>query len=47
MQGMGHRGYEEVALDREGVTQAFTSEKVKKIIKERGIKLLSIGDILK
>lgn len=47
MKGLGHKGYEEVALDRAGVTQAFTSEKVKKVIKERGIQLLSIGEVLK
>lgn len=47
MKTVGHVGYENVAIDREGVTRAFTSEKVKKVIRERGIELLSIGDILK
>lgn len=44
MKGMSHKGYEEVALDREGVTQAFTSQAVKDVIAKRGIKLLSIKD---
>lgn len=41
MQGMGHKGYEHVAIDREGVTRAFTSEKVRKVIEQRRVKLLS------
>ncbi|MDP8245587.1 MAG: polysaccharide deacetylase family protein [Candidatus Hinthialibacter antarcticus] len=46
MQAIGHKGYENVAIDREGVTRAFCSEKVKAVIKQRGIKLLSYSDIL-
>ena len=41
MQGLGHVGYENVAFDRDGVTAAFTSEKVRKAIQEKGIKLIS------
>lgn len=47
MRAMGHKGYEHVASDRDGVTRAFTSEKVKEVIKKRGIKLLSYGDFKK
>ena len=41
MQGHGHPGYEHVALHRDGVTKAFTSEKVKAVIAERNIQLIS------
>jgi chitin disaccharide deacetylase len=45
MRAIGHKGYEHVAADRDGVTRAFTSEKVKDIIKRRGIKLISYADL--
>jgi predicted glycoside hydrolase/deacetylase ChbG (UPF0249 family) len=45
MQGMGHKGYWEVASHRDGVTKAFTSPKVKEVIKRRGIKLVSYHDM--
>ncbi len=45
MQGMGHKGYWEVAAHREGVTKAFTSAKVKEVIKKRGIQLVSYHDM--
>lgn len=41
MQAMGHKGYEQVAADRAGVTHAFTSESVKKAIAARQVKLIS------
>jgi predicted glycoside hydrolase/deacetylase ChbG (UPF0249 family) len=41
-----HIGYENVAQDRQGVTDVFTSEKVKRVINERGIQLISYKDIL-
>ena len=47
MRAIGHKGYENVAADREGVTQAFTSDKVKEVIRRRGIQLVSYGDVLK
>ena len=47
MCAIGHKGYENVAADREGVTQAFTSDKVKEVIRRRGIQLVSYGDVLK
>ena len=46
MKGVGHVGYENVAYDREGVTRAFTSAEVKKVIAERGIKLMSIKEAM-
>jgi predicted glycoside hydrolase/deacetylase ChbG (UPF0249 family) len=45
MQGMGHKGYWEVASHRDGVTKAFTSPKVKEVIKRRGIPLVSYHDV--
>jgi chitin disaccharide deacetylase len=47
MRAIGHKGYEHVANDREGVTQAFTSDQVKEVIKRRKIKLMSYGDFRK
>jgi predicted glycoside hydrolase/deacetylase ChbG (UPF0249 family) len=47
MRAMGHLGYTNVAQDREGVTRAFTSDKVKAVIKQRGIKLVSYADLKK
>jgi hypothetical protein len=44
MQAMGHIGYRDVALDREGVTRAFTSAGVKEVIERRGIRLLSYAE---
>jgi len=44
MQALCHKGYESVARDRAGVTQAFTSEKVKQVIRARGIRLISYAD---
>ena len=45
MQAMSHPGNENVARDRDDVTKAFTSEKVKEVVKRRGIKLISYGDV--
>jgi predicted glycoside hydrolase/deacetylase ChbG (UPF0249 family) len=44
MRAIGHMGYENVAADRDGVTKAFTSDKVKAVIQKRGIKLISYAD---
>lgn len=41
-----HIGYENVAQDRQGVTDVFTSEKVKQVINERGIQLISYKGLL-
>lgn len=45
MRAIGHPGYRHVAADRDGVTRAFTSERVEAVIKARGIKLISYGDL--
>ncbi len=42
-----HIGYENVAEDRQGVTDLYTSEKVKNAIRQKGIVLISYGDLLK
>ncbi len=47
MQAIGHKGYENVAADRVGVTAAFTSPQVLEVIRRRGIQLVSYGDVLK
>jgi hypothetical protein len=41
MQGVGHIGYEDVAVDRQGVTDTWTSEKVKEAVSENGIELIN------
>jgi len=41
-----HIGYEGVAADRQGVTDLFTNEKVKAVIKEKGIQLISFKELL-
>ncbi len=40
-------GYENVAEDRQGVVDLFTSEEVKAIIKQKNIELISYKDVLK
>lgn len=45
MQGLGHPGYEGVALDRDNVTRLFTHKKVLKVIQKKGIKLISYKDL--
>jgi len=46
MQAYGHIGYENVATDRDMVTKTYTNKKVKQIIKQRNIKLISYKDLL-
>jgi chitin disaccharide deacetylase len=41
-----HIGYEGVAKDRQGVTDVFTNEKVKALIKQKGIKLIGYRDLV-
>lgn len=45
IQAMGHRGYENVAEDRAGVTYAFTSRQVMEVIERRKIRLISYADL--
>ena len=47
LRAIHHIGYENVAQDRQGVTDLFTSAKVKAFIKKRGIQLISYKDLLK
>lgn len=41
LQGVGHIGYEDVAIDRQGVTDTWTSEKVKQVIADKDIELVN------
>jgi CubicO group peptidase (beta-lactamase class C family)/predicted glycoside hydrolase/deacetylase ChbG (UPF0249 family) len=45
MRNIGHKGYENVAADRDGVTRAFTSARVKEVIARRRITIISYADI--
>ena len=47
MGAIGHTGYEDVAKDRDAVTEVFVNEKVKRAIKKLGIKLISYADLKK
>lgn len=47
MQTIGHIGYEDVAVDRQGVTDVFTSDRVKQIIREKGIELIGYKELIK
>jgi len=44
MRAIGHKGYWNVAAHRDAVTKAFTSAKVKEVIRKRGIQLVNYGD---
>jgi predicted glycoside hydrolase/deacetylase ChbG (UPF0249 family) len=46
MQAIGHKGYFDVATDRDQVTKTYTNEKVKEVIKQRNIRLISYKDLL-
>ncbi len=47
MKGIGHIRSRFVAMQRGGVTKAFTSDWVKDVIRKKGIKIVSYGDMLK
>jgi predicted glycoside hydrolase/deacetylase ChbG (UPF0249 family) len=47
LRAISHIGYEDVAQGRQDVTTIFTSEKVKEAINQKGIKLVSYGEVLK
>jgi CubicO group peptidase (beta-lactamase class C family) len=47
MQAVYHIGYENVAQDRQGVTDLFTSEKVKNALQEKGIETVSYNKVWK
>jgi len=45
MRATGHVGYETVAVDRQGVTDAWTSPAVKEVVRRRGIELIGYRDL--
>jgi predicted glycoside hydrolase/deacetylase ChbG (UPF0249 family) len=45
LRAISHIGYEDVAADRQGVTDLFTSKIVKDAIRKKGIKLISYADL--
>jgi CubicO group peptidase (beta-lactamase class C family)/predicted glycoside hydrolase/deacetylase ChbG (UPF0249 family) len=47
MQGVGHIGYEDVAVDRQGVTDTWTSEKVKEAVAKDGVELVNFITLTK
>lgn len=46
LRAVHHIGYENVAVDRQGVTTLWTNEAVKKTIREKNIQLISYRDVL-
>ena len=47
LRAVSHIGYEDVATDRQGVTDLFTSPVVKEAIAKKGIRLISYADLKK
>jgi hypothetical protein len=47
MRAIGHVGYENVAVDRQGVTDAWTSAAAKEIVRRRGIELVGYRDLVR
>lgn len=47
LRAIHHIGYENVAADRQGVTDVFTNDKVKAMIKERKIQLIGYRELAK
>lgn len=47
LRAIHHIGYENVAVDRQGVTDAWTDPGVKEVIRKKGIQLISYKDLLK
>jgi hypothetical protein len=45
MQAIWHKGYENVASDRDAVTKVFTSKEVMDMIRSRNIMLISYKDL--
>lgn len=45
MESVGHKGYENVAADREWVTRVLTSKEVKETIRKKNIKLISYKNL--
>ncbi len=47
VQAIYHIGYEDVAADRQGVTELFTSDAIMEVIRKKGIELISYADLVK
>lgn len=47
LRAIHHIGYENVAADRQGVTDLWTSPKIREVIRRRNIMLISYRDLLK
>jgi hypothetical protein len=47
MRATGHVGYETVAVDRQGVTDAWTSPAVRETVRRRGIELIGYKDLVR
>jgi chitin disaccharide deacetylase len=47
LQAISHIGYENVAMDRQGVTDIWTSSEIKELIKKKNIQLISYADLRK
>lgn len=47
LQAISHIGYEDVAADRQGVTDLFTNRKVKAFIRKKGIQLIGYKDLVR
>ncbi len=47
LKAISHKGYENVATDRQGVTDTWTSKKVKQVIIDLGIEIISYADLKK
>lgn len=45
LRAIHHIGYEDVAVDRQGVTDVWTNQEVKKVISDQGIQLISYKDL--
>lgn len=45
LRAISHIGYEDVAVDRQGVTDTWTNEKVKAAIRKYGVQLISYKDL--
>ncbi len=46
LRAISHIGYEQVAADRQGVTDVFTSPDVKAFIRQNNIQLISYQDLV-
>lgn len=46
IQTVGHKGYENVAEDRDGVTKIFTDKRVMNLIEKKGIRLIGYNHII-